>query len=481
MFAPTVAVFRVRREAAGESADVPGDLLGGSWSSSAIACGLGWGVASRRSGLDHHVLRAGPVRCGTAGCLECGGRVRERAVLGLGTVDARRFGMVRITSPEVLAPFWAGPELREWRSALAAFMRKACRQSEGGPFRAAAVVVEVEPSGTGRTLETCVCRALDADAYETAVRRWGGCAVCGGTGRSPMGHVHAHAVVAHDERVWYGTGEASPSFVGAWRDRGMLARMADSGLGSGRYSAIRGGCGGAAAYLRKVAGYCGKVADAGKERSEGERRWWALWSAWYLGSAFRRVSTHGEAFGRGRRWCAPGGDTLHVVGAPPEHVQRVPGPAPLLQYAYGAGRSPGLSLPPFIGERGALVERAAWCVSASGCPSMVPSLGQVASGDPRLVRYAHKPISGAFIATGDDQWFRCAVGDIGTWVRVGDSEASAFARVVALWQRPVHPDVKAWFYLQVVDLAEEVVRRCADGKFAGRLDDREWVGVASGT
>jgi hypothetical protein len=112
---------------------------------------------------------------------------------------------------------------------------------------------------------------------------------------------------------------------------------------------------------------------------------------------------------------------------------------------------------------------------------MVPSLAQVASGDPRVVRYAHKPISGAFIATGDDQWFRCAVGDIGTWVRVGDSEASAFARVVALWQRPVHPDVKAWFYLQVVDLAEEVVRRCADGKFAGRLDEREWVGVASGT
>jgi hypothetical protein len=473
MILPTLAYERVPRSPSAEGSASARDLVsaGALWCSCAHRLEYRWEGAA-----EPRVLRSAPLRCGTAGCLACGGKVRGAAVLALGTVEARHLGMLRLTSSEVLRPYDEtfddpGAEgVREWRRRVAAFMRVACRPAEGGPFKAAAVVVEVEPSGTGRRTESCVCRWLDAEEYERALGLWGPCAMCEGTGKGPMGHVHAHVVVAHDERVWYGHGAAPEEHAGMrWAACGMLGRMASKGLGSGNYATIRGGVGGAVAYLRKIASYVGKV--AGKERSDGARGWCALWSAWYLGPGFRRVSTHGEAYGVKVGFSAASGDGARVVCAPAGEAKAaaVKGPPAFRVYEYAPGRSGAQSLPPFIGERGAAIEGRPWAISRDGRGSgiMVPSLGQVATPasapgacvGPFAGRWRHVPVRGASIASAGEGWYRLAVGDRAVWAEAGEPIGRLTLRLAQLRRADVREDLRGWYEAECDSLLCEVVRR----------------------
>lgn len=168
-----------------------------------------------------------------------------------------------------------------------------------------------------------------------------------------------------------------------WATKGLLGRMADAGLGNGQYQPVRGGVGGAAAYLRKLASYDGKVVG-GPERSEQERHWWALWQTWYLGPGVRRVSTHGAAYGVQLQGVAVAGASTEYLGpddlkeeaqaaeqlrqdyaaacvAPPTPLQ-CPAkiPPPLRAYAYTPRRDAacqwGASVPNFVGNAGLFLE-----------------------------------------------------------------------------------------------------------------------------
>lgn len=365
------------------------------FSAGPVSCRLkqGWTLAPVGTHGSSWEVDGVELRCGCAGCCECGGATRRRRVSVMTTVQAALFGMVRMTSKDAVVPWGAGGDggagvIRAWRRVV----RTMTRRDRDAPFRAAVVVVEAEPQRTGATVDGCVCDDLSSAALEVAEIRWGPCAVCRGTRRSPAPHLHAHVVVAHDGPVWYGTGavdkEAHPERADwAWADKGLLGRIDAAGVGNTEYRAIRGGPDGAGAYLDKVASYLDKV-SAGEDaearvRTPGERAWWALWQRWVVGPSARSVSSHGEAYGRGIESCGCATGVKQQPKswkAPP--VPAVPGTLgfdlPRIRaYVVAEGVTAVRGKNVFVGRGGVLVGEVAARLVFGGEGPMVPSHGQV--------------------------------------------------------------------------------------------------------